>query len=58
MDRKKLLPHYAPQACACTMNFWYMEKYLAIRVTAMTVVFWVMIPTTNMYRIHILSRTI
>jgi hypothetical protein len=40
------------------MNFWYLEKYLAIKVQALTVVFWVMIPITNMYRIHILERTI
>jgi hypothetical protein len=58
MDRKKLLLHYVPHRPAhVNMNFWYLEKYLAIKVKAMTVVFWVMIPTTNMYRIRILSRT-
>jgi len=58
MDRKKLLLHYVPQPWACNMNFWHHEKYMAIKVKALTVVFWVMIPTTNTYRIHTLSRTI
>jgi hypothetical protein len=45
--------YHRPGPAHVNMNFWYREKYLAIKVKALTVVFRVMIPTTNAYRMPV-----